>query len=339
MTVQQAIARLLDGHTLTAAEAEDAMHGIADGDATPAQIGALLVLLRARGETVDEIAGFARALRSRAIAVQAPAGPVLDTCGTGGDGTGTVNVSTLAALTAAAGGACVAKHGNRSVSSQVGSADLLEALGVRLDLEPAALAACLHETRFAFLFAPRHHPALQHAVQPRRELGVRTVFNLLGPLVNPARATHQVVGVFAAAWVRPLCEVLHDLGTERALVVHGEDGGDEISLAGPTAVAELRGGVVSLQTWRPEDAGVMPQPLAALRGGDRACNQALAERVLGGEPGALQDAVALNAGAALYVAGLAPDWRTGVAAARDLLVRGAVRATLDAVVRYTQGAP
>lgn len=338
MTVQQAIARLLEGHTLTAAEAERAMHCIAAGEATPAQIGALLVLLRSRGETVDEIAGFARALRMRAVPVQTPAGPILDTCGTGGDGTGTLNVSTLAALTAAAGGAWVAKHGNRSVSSQVGSADVLEALGVRLDLEPAQWSACLHQTHFAFLFAPRHHPALQHAVQPRRDLGVRTVFNLLGPLVNPARATHQVVGVFATAWVRPLCEVLRDLGSERALVVHGEDGSDEISLAGPTAVAELRDGAVNLQVWRPEDAGVAPQPLAALRGGDRARNLALAEGVLAGEPGPLQDAVALNAGAALYVAGLVPGWREGVDAARTLLAGGAVRATLDAVVSFTRGA-
>jgi len=293
--------------------------------------------LRSRGETVEEIVGFARALRARAIAVQAPPGPVLDTCGTGGDGTGTLNVSTLGALTAAAGGACVAKHGNRSVSSQVGSADLLEGLGVRLDLEPAELEACLRHTGFAFLFAPRHHPALQHAVQPRRELGVRTVFNVLGPLVNPARATHQVVGVFAPAWVLPLCEVLRDLGSVRALVVHGEDGSDEISLAGPTAVAELRDGSVNLQVWRPEDVGVAPQPLAALRGGDRARNVELAERVLAGEPGPLQDAVALNAGAALYVAGLVPDWRSGVDAARELLRQGAVQATLAAVVEATRG--
>ncbi len=338
MNVQQAIAALLDGGTLATPDAEAVMHEIAGGEASPVQIGALLVLLRQRGETVDEIIGFARALRTHAVRVTAPAGPVIDTCGTGGDGTSTVNVSTLAALVVAAAGVCVAKHGNRSVSSRVGSADLLEALGLRLDLEPDELAAHLVRHNFAFLFAPRHHPALRHAVVPRRELGVRTVFNVLGPLVNPAGATHQVLGVYGRGLVPRLAAVLQGLGCECALVVHGADGSDEISLAGPTYVARLYEGHIEELVLRPEDAGLEPQPLAALRGGDRDENVALAQRVLNGEPGALQDAVALNAGAALWVAGAAATWRDGVELARDLLRRGRVAAKLDSILASMRGA-
>jgi anthranilate phosphoribosyltransferase len=338
MDAAAAIAAILAGRTLAAQEAESVMHGIADGLATPAQIGALLALLQQRGATVDEIAGFARVLRARAVPVRPPASPVLDTCGTGGDGAGTLNISTLAALVAAAGGVAVAKHGNRSVSSRVGSADLLEALGVRIDLDAEAAEAAWRATGFVFLYAPLYHPALKHAAAPRRELGVRTVFNILGPLANPAGADHQLLGVYADDLVERLAEALQRLGTRRALVVHGADGTDEISCCGPTRVAELQHGRVVVRTWQPLDAGVTPQPLASLRGGDLDANVKLARRVLGGEPGPLQDAVALNAGAALYVAGAADAWWKGVAEARRLLVSGAVRAKLEAVVAATGGA-
>jgi anthranilate phosphoribosyltransferase len=339
VNLQQAIAKLLRGHDLARGEAEAVMGAIADGEASPAQIGALLALVQQRGPTVDEIAGFATVLRQRAVHIRAAGGPLLDTCGTGGDGAGTLNVSTLAALVAAAAGVPVAKHGNRSVSGRVGSADLLEALGVRIELDVEAVEACLRDTGFAFLFAPRFHPAWRHVAAPRRELGVRTVFNVLGPLVSPAEATHQLLGVYDAALVPKLAEVLGALGTRRALVVHGEDGIDEISASGPTRVAELRDGRVRPGIWRPEDAGVAPSSPEALRGGGLAENVALARRVLDGEPGPLLDAVALNAGAALYVAEAAPDWWAGVRDARALLADGRVRAKLAQVVAHTGGRP
>ena len=335
--VQRALQALLDGKTLPEGDAERCMRTIMEGVATPTQIGALLVLLRQRGETVQEVVGFARVMRDKAMRVRAPEGRVvLDTCGTGGDGTGTFNISTLAAIVAAAGGVAVAKHGNRSVSSRVGSADLLEALGVRLELTPAAVSDALRETNFGFLFAPRHHGAMKHAAGPRRELGVRTVFNVLGPLTNPAGATHQLLGVFDAAWVPKLAEVLRELGCERALVVHGEDGLDEVSPTGPTSVVELRGGKLDAQRWQPEDAGVQRCSLADLQGGDLDENLAIARRVLDGEPGPARDAVTLNAGAALYVAGVADDLWKGVQDARLLLESGQARAKLNEIVRYTQ---
>jgi anthranilate phosphoribosyltransferase len=334
--VQDLLAKLLQGGRLASGEAEQMVHAIATGEATPAQIGAWMAMLRARGETTAEITGCARALRERMVRVQAPPGVVLDTCGTGGDGTGSLNISTLAALVVAAAGVTVAKHGNRAVSSPVGSADLLEAFGVRLDLDVPALEASLVETRFAFLFAPRHHPALKNAAAPRRELGMRTVFNLVGPLVNPAGATHQVVGVWSADLVRKLAESLHDLGTTRALVVHGEDGSDEISLAGPTRAALVEPRGILPMTLRLETVGVAPQPIETLYGGDRERRVALARRVLDGEPGPLQDAVALNAGAALWIADAAGDWAQGVRAAREILASGRAAATLAAVVEFSQ---
>jgi anthranilate phosphoribosyltransferase len=331
VTVQAILAKLIGGATLASGEAETMVHAIATAAATPAQIGAWLALLRSRGETAAEIAGAARALRERMVRVHAPPGPVVDTCGTGGDATGSSNISTLAALVVAAAGLTVAKHGNRAVSSQVGSADLLEALGVALDLPPAAAEAALAEHRFAFLFAPRYHSALQHAAAPRRELAVRTIFNLVGPLVNPAGATHQVVGVWAPELVPVVAAALRDLGTTRALVVHGEDGSDEISLAGPTRAALVEPRGVVPMTLHLESAGVTPQPLAALAGGDRDARVAAARRVLGGEPGPLQDAVALNAGAALWIADAAGDWAEGVRQARRVLASGAAATLLTAI--------
>jgi anthranilate phosphoribosyltransferase len=334
--VQGAIQKLLEGKHLAEGEAEQLMRAIMAGEATPAQIGAVLALLRQRGEAVAEIVGFARAMRDQATAVKPPRGTVLDTCGTGGDGACTFNISTLAALVAATAGVCVAKHGNRSVSSRVGSADLLEALGVQLELSPEGVADSMRCTRFGFLFAPIHHRAMRHAAGPRRELGVRTVFNLLGPLTNPAGATHQLLGVYDRALVPKLAEVLRQLGCERALVVHGHDGLDEISTAGPTAVAELRGGRIELGTWHPEDVGLPRHPVEALRGGDVEANVQICRRVLDGVPGAARDAVMLNAGAALYVAGAVDDLWKGVQEARLLLESGQVRSKLAEIVEFTQ---
>lgn len=334
--VQRAVQKLLAGERLPEGDAERVMRTIMEGEATPAQIGALLALLRQRGESVAEIVGFVRAMRDKATRVRAPEGRVvLDTCGTGGDGSGTFNISTLAAIVAAAGGVTVAKHGNRSVSSRVGSADLLEGLGVKIELSPAAVQDALRETGFGFLFAPLHHGAMKHAAGPRRELGVRTVFNVLGPLTNPAGATHQLLGVYDAAWVYRLAEVLRELGCKRALVVHGADGLDEISPTGATSVVELRDGKLDAKRWEPEDAGVARCTLADLQGGDLARNVEIARRVLDGEPGAPRDAVALNAGAALYVAGEVDDLWKGVQDARLLLESGQARAKLDEIVAYT----
>ncbi|HZL84671.1 MAG TPA: anthranilate phosphoribosyltransferase [Candidatus Krumholzibacteria bacterium] len=337
--MQQAIQTLLDGKSLDAPSAARVMGAIMAGEASEAQIGALLVLLRQRGETVDEIVGFVRAMRERAVRVLPPPGIVLDTCGTGGDAAGTLNISTLAALVAAAAGVRVAKHGNRSASGRVGSADLLEALGLRLDLGPDGIATLLQDTGFGFLFAPRHHPAMRHAASARRALGVRTVFNLLGPLTNPAGATHQLLGLCDGQLAIQFATVLRDLGCERALVVHGEDGTDEISTAAPTAVVELQDGRLQHSVWRPEDFGVPRSGLASLSGGDLSTNVAIARSVLRGEPGPCLDAVALNAGAALYLTGAASDVGAGVVAARELLHSGRVQQKLDAIVTAARRLP
>jgi anthranilate phosphoribosyltransferase len=335
MDLPRALALLVDGRRLARGEAESVMRALVAGTATPAQIGALLVLLRSRGETIEEIVGFATVLREVMVPVRARPGVVLDTCGTGGDGTGTFNVSTLAALVTATAGVQTAKHGNRAVSSRVGSADLLEGLGIRIELAPSELEDCLRDTSFAFLFAPRHHPSLRHAAAPRRELGMRTVFNLLGPLANPAGATHQVLGVPAPEWVEPMAEVLRHLGSEAALVVHATDGQDEVSTTSPTTVAILRGGRIDRQTWQPEDFGVARAALADLRGGSRDDNVAIARRILRGESGPLQDAVAVNAGAALYIAGARADVWKGTQDARLLLESGQVERHLARIVECT----
>ena len=331
--------KLLDGESLGEAEAEQVMGCIMAGEAAEVQIGALLVLLRQRGETAAEIVGFARAMRAAARRIAPPPGVVLDTCGTGGDGVGTFNISTLAALVAAAAGLTVAKHGNRSASGRVGSADLLEALGLRLDLPLAAVEDCLGRTGFAFLFAPSHHPAMRHAAGPRRALGVRTIFNLLGPLTNPAGATHQLLGLYDGALAPTLAEVLHRLGGERALVVHGHDGMDEISPTGPTAVLEQHGATRARHTWQPEDFGLPRHPLAALQVGTLAEHVARARAILEGEAGPGLDAVALNAGAALYLGGAVPDPGSGVQEARRLLRAGAVRRKLEEIVSFSRKVP
>lgn len=335
MPLRAAIAQVVAGRGLTEAEMAAAMGTIMDGEATPAQVGALLVGLRMKGETVAEVTGAAQAMRQRVARVRHDLPRVLDTCGTGGDGAGTFNVSTAVAFVCAAAGVPVAKHGNRAVSSRSGSADVLEALGVRIDLPSAALERCLAEVGLCFLFAPAHHPAMRHLAGPRRELGVRTMMNLLGPLTNPAGATHQLVGIYDGGKVAAVAEVLGRLGARRAVVVHGEDGLDEVSPCGPTLVAEWSGAAVRTSTVRPEDLGLTACTAADIAGGDAATNAAMVSRVLSGEPGPARTTVALNAAFALYVAGEAATPRDGVALAEAVLDSGRASAVLAALVRFT----
>ncbi len=323
------LARLARGETLSADESEAAFGVIMEGEATPAQIAGLLMAMRVRGETVAELVGAVRAMRSRMIAIVAPPG-AMDVCGTGGDGAGTLNVSTAVSFVVAACGVPVAKHGNRALSSRAGGADVLAALGVNVDLPFERLPAVLEETGCAFLFAPRHHAALRHAAGPRVELGTRTIFNLLGPLANPARVRRQLTGTFDPAWARPMAETLGELGTERAWIVHGQ-GLDELTLAGESEVVELHGGQVRQFRIVPEDAGLGRAPAEAIRGGDGAENASAMDRLLRGELGAYRDTVILNAAAALVVAGRAADLRDGAGQAARSLDQGAALARLDAL--------
>ncbi len=335
MTPQAAIARLVDRRDLTEAETRAVFAAILAGEATPAQVGALLIGLRLKGETVAELTGVARVLRSHAIALpDAPSGAV-DTCGTGGDGAHTFNISTAAALVVAACGVPVAKHGNRAMSGRVGSADVLEALGVGIELSPSDAAACLRTVGIAFLFAPAFHPVLRQVGPVRRELGVRTLFNLLGPLINPAGVRHQVVGVGDPSRVETLAAVLAALGSERAWVVHGPDGLDELGLAGPSTVAELADGVVRRHTIRPADAGFAPAPLSALQVDGLEASVARVRAVLAGERGPSRDVVCLNAAAALVVAGAADDLRDGAARAAVAIDDGAAANVLARLVEFT----
>jgi len=337
--LRAAIARVLDGHGLSEDAMATAVEAILAGGATPVQIAGFLVALRMKGETVDELVGGARALRAHAVPIRDVPGGAIDTCGTGGDGAETLNVSTAAGLVAAAAGVPVAKHGNRAASGTVGGADVLEALGVRLDLAPEAASSCLARVGFAFLFAPLYHPALKAAAAARRELGVRTVFNLLGPLANPAGVRRQVVGVCERRWVEPIAAVLLRLGAERAWVVHGAGGLDELALEGDSTVAEVAHGAVRLTTVRPADAGLAPAPLAALRVSSVADAAARLRAVLDGERGPMRDVVCLNAAAALVVGDAAPDLRAGVALAARTIDDGAARELLGRLVAFgTEGA-
>jgi anthranilate phosphoribosyltransferase len=306
------------------------------GDVPPAQAGGLLSALRARGENAGEILGFARALREHAAPFSLQGDGLIDTCGTGGDGLGTFNVSTLAGLVAAACGARVAKHGNRAVSSRCGSADVLEALGVKIDPPPAVVARGIEAAGFGFLFAPGYHPTLRQLAGLRRELGFRSVFNLAGPLANPARVTRQVVGVPAPAYLRPVAEALLALGVVHALVVHGDDGADEISLTGATHVCEVRPQGLESRVIHPEDAGLAACRPEDLAGGDAKDNAAIAHRLLDGARGPAHDFVVLNAAAALVVAGKTGSLREGAEQARDALLSGRARAVLDTVRRISQ---
>jgi anthranilate phosphoribosyltransferase len=314
--------RAVEGAILTSSEAETAFTAIVDGSVSPGRLAAFLVALRMRGETAGEIAALARALRARAVTVTSRRRDLLDTCGTGGDGAGTFNVSTVAALVAAGAGASVAKHGNRSVSGRCGSADLLEGLGVRADVDATAAGRALDETGFGFLYAPRLHPSMRQAAAVRQDLGFRTVFNLLGPLANPAGAPFQLLGVYDPRWVVPVADVLATLGSRRALVVHG-GGLDEIALHAETQAAEVRDGVVRTLVIRPEDAGLSRAPLEAILGGDRSDHVRRALAVLTGERGAPRNMTLLNAGAALWIVGGAPDLVAGAALAARAIDDGA----------------
>jgi anthranilate phosphoribosyltransferase len=336
-TLTAVFADLLAGRDLGAAEAETLMGHIMAGQLDHARLGAVLAALRLKGTTAVELGGFARAMRQRAVPVvaRAAAGAV-DTCGTGGDGRGTFNISTGAALVTAAAGVPVAKHGNRAASSRCGSADVLEALGVTLDLEPDALGRLLDEVGLAFLFAPRHHPAMRHAMPVRKALGVRTVFNLLGPLTNPAGVRHQLLGVYDPALCDLMAGALAELGTRRALVVHGHDGQDELALTGPTRVCELRDGEVIGHEITPESVGLGRCTMDDLDGGhDAATGAALLRAALAGEPGPRTDAVLLNAAGALLAAGAVADLREGVAAAREAVADGRAVRLLERLVAAT----
>lgn len=335
MDLPTALANVVEFRDLNAADMEAVMRLIMTGQATPAQIGGFLVGLRMKGETVDEIVAAARVMRELAARVEVSGPHLVDTCGTGGDGASTFNISTACALVAAAAGARVAKHGNRSVSSSSGSADVLEAAGVKLDLDAQQVAACIDQVGVGFLFAPQHHSAMKHAIGPRREMRIRTLFNLLGPLTNPAGAPNQVLGVFSSIWVEPLARVLQRLGSEHVLVVHAEDGLDEISIAGPTRVAELKDGGITVYTISPEDFGLQRADMGTITVENAGQSLAVINSVFENHAGPALDIVKLNAGAAIYAAGLTPSLAAGVELAAEVIRDGRARQTFEALVRVS----
>lgn len=334
--IQEALARLLDRRDLSREEARGVMEEVMRGEATPAQIGGFLVALRLKGESADEIAGCAEAMRAHVLAVHPKREDLVDTAGTGGDGARTFNISTAAALVAAAAGAGVAKHGNRAVSSASGSADVLEALGFDLELPPERIERSIDELGFGFLFAPSHHPAMRHAAPVRRELAARTVFNVLGPLTNPAGARAQVVGVYAPELVPTIASVLARLGARRAFVVHGAGGVDELSPAGPNLVCEVSGGRVRKREIDPADFGVPRCSPADLAGGSPEENAATVREILGGAPGPKREAVLLNAAGAIAAGGHARDLRQGYRLAVEAVDSGAAGERLTALVAFSQ---
>jgi len=329
--LQQSLAALVARRDLTAAEAEAALHEIMSGEAGEALIGGFLVALRMKGETADEIAGFARAMRANCVPVKPTVQDVVDTCGTGGDACDTFNISTAAAFVAAGAGVPIAKHGNRAVSSQCGSADVLKELGVNIELSPEAVARCIDEVGIGFLFAPGLHPAMKHAIGPRRQLGMRTVFNLLGPLTNPAGAKRQVIGVFDPAFAPLIAEALRANGSEHVLVVHGEPGLDEISLCGKTQVTELKDGEITQYEIVPDERCRVED----IAGGDAAASAQMLRDVLAGQPGPRLDIVLLNAAAAIVVGGKAPTLAEGAAVARESVTSGAAAAKLQGLQRLS----
>jgi anthranilate phosphoribosyltransferase len=345
--ITEAVRALVDRRDLSRIEAAAAMEAIMSGAATNAQIAAFLTALRMKGETVEELIGFAQVMRQKAVKVRTRAGEVvaatgtdremlIDTAGTGGDASGTFNVSTATAFVVAGAGLKVAKHGNRSVSSLCGSADVVETLGINIELPPAKVGRCVDEVGIGFLYAPLLHTAMKHVMAARREMGIRTVFNMLGPLTNPAGANAQVIGVYSDALTEPLARVLAELGTLRAFVVHGADGLDEISNTGPSHIAEVHEGVVRSSTVRPEDFGLPRASIQDLRGGDRAENALIIRQVLAGEPGPRRDIVLMNAAAALVVGGKARDFKEGVALAAQSIDSGAAAAKLAGLVALSQ---
>jgi anthranilate phosphoribosyltransferase len=328
------IGKVATGATLTREEAAHAFDKMMSGEATPAQMGAFLMALRLRGETVEEITGAVSTMRAKMLRVEAPK-DAIDVVGTGGDATGSYNISTCAAFIVAGAGVPVAKHGNRALSSKSGAADVLAALGVRIELTPEEISRCIKEAGIGFMFAPSHHPAMKHVGPTRVELGTRTIFNLLGPLSNPAGVKRQMVGVFARPWIEPLANVLGALGSERAIVVHGSDGLDEITTSGPTYVAELSGGKVKTYEIKPEDVGLKRAKPEDLRGGDAMHNAEALRGVLAGKPGPFRDVALINAAAALLVADKAKSLKEGLELAAKSVDTGAARKRLERLVEIS----
>ena len=338
MTIKETISKLIEHKDLKPEEAVEVMDSIMEGSTTQSQIGAFLTALRMKGETPAEIAAFARVMRRHAVNVAPVTGKILvDTCGTGGDGTHTFNISTASALVAAGAGIPVVKHGNRSVSSTCGSADVLYALGVNLAVDPARQEHIVEQVGIAFLFAPAHHPAMRHVMAARQELGCRTIFNILGPLANPAGAQAQVLGVYTPDLTRPMAEVLRILGLSRAMVVHGS-GLDEITTTGDTCVCELDRGTIKTYTLNPGSFGIAPASLSDLRGGDPPENARIIREILAGEHGAFRDIVLMNAGAAIYTGGQAQDLQEGIRHAAESIDSGKASARLDALIEATRSA-
>lgn len=335
-SVQDALALVSEGISLSREQARAAMEGIMTGAATPAQIGGFLLALRMKGETVEEITGFAETMRSFAGTVGTAREHLLDTCGTGGSGIHKFNISTASALIAASASVRVAKHGNRSASGRAGSADVLEALGVNIGINGTQAAECLERIGICFLFAQTYHPSMKYAAAPRRELGVRTVFNLLGPLTNPAGADRQLLGLYDANRTEQIASVLGNLGAKRAMVVAGLDGLDEISVSGPTRVSELKNGVVHTYEITPEELGLERHPLESILGGDAADNARIVRGVLSGERGARRDIVLANAGACIYTAGAAQDLAEGVRKAADIVDSGQALSKLEQLIQTTE---
>lgn len=329
--IKEAVSLVVRGQDLSAEDMALVMDEVMSGQATAAQIGGLLTALRMKGESPAEIAGAARTMRAKTIKVPVKADGLVDTCGTGGDGKRTFNISTTVAFVVAGAGVRVAKHGNRAVSSECGSADVLEAVGVRVDLGPEQVAACIEDCGIGFLFAPIFHTAMRHAVGPRRELGFRTIFNMLGPLANPADASRQLLGVYDLELARTIGRVLVDLGTEHSLVVHGAGGADELTLVGANLVCECQGGVVREYLLHPSEAGLGEAPLSALAGGDARQNGEILLRVLQGEKGPRRDVVLLNAAAAFIAADRVRDFREGAGLAAESIDSGAALAALQTI--------
>ncbi len=339
MNIQQALSHVVSQQDLTREQMASVMRQIMTGDATPAQIGGFLVALRMKSETIAEITGAAQVMRELATPVDITAENLVDTCGTGGDGANLFNISTAAAFVVAACGGKVAKHGNRSVSSSTGSADVLEAAGVRLDITPEQVGRCVQEVGVGFMFAPAHHSAMKHAIGPRKELAMRTIFNMLGPMTNPAGVKRQVIGVFTQALCRPMAEVLKELGSEHVMIVHADDGLDEISLAGPTYIAELKDGVIQEYTFKPEDAGIQSQALDGLSVSSADESLSLINAALGkrgsSEAEKAADIIALNAGAAVYVSGIASSLKEGVQMAEDAIGSGLAKAKIQELASFS----
>ncbi|HHJ35962.1 MAG TPA: anthranilate phosphoribosyltransferase [Gammaproteobacteria bacterium] len=335
MTMQAAIKAVTERRDLSTDDMTETMRLIMTGEATPAQVGGFLIGLRMKGETIDEIAAAAGVMRELASKVEVDKQHLVDTCGTGGDSSGSFNISTASAIVVAAAGGKVAKHGNRSISSKSGSADVLETAGVNLEISPEQVADCVNTIGVGFMFAPLHHSAMKHAIGPRREMAVRTIFNVLGPLTNPAGAPNQVLGVFSQQLVEPLAHVLQRLGSEHVLVVHAEDGMDEISIASPTAVAELVQGEVKTYEVQPEDFGMSRADLEQIRATDSAHSLEIIKKVFDDTDGPAKDIVCLNAGAAIYAAGLTESLATGVRRAQDVIASGSVREKFAQLIAKT----